>query len=69
MPRAVPPLILPRGLIFLASLWLIASWIMALGLRTPLQPSSAAFTPGVRMMLLSVTIGLMMGWPLLLLTP
>lgn len=65
MSRASPPLLLPRGLIFLASIWLIASWIMALGLRTPVQPSSASYTPGVRFMLLCVTIGLMIGWPLL----
>lgn len=65
MPRVTPPLLLPRGLIFLASIWLIASWIMALGLRTPVQPSSASYTPGVRMMLLCVTLGLMIGWPLL----
>ncbi len=67
MPRLAqsPPLLLPRGLIFLASLWLIASWIIALGWRTPVQPSSASFTPGVRLMLLCVTIGLLIGWPLL----
>jgi hypothetical protein len=56
---------LPRGLIFLASLWLIFSWIIALGVRTPVQPSSASYTPGVRLMLLCVAIGLMIGWPLL----
>ena len=65
MPRSTPPLLLPRGLIFSASLWLIASWIIALGWRTPVQPSSASYTPGVRLMLLCVTIGLMIGWPLL----
>lgn len=65
MPRSSPPLLLPRGLIFFASLWLIASWIIALGWQTPVQPSSASYTPGVRLMLLCVTIGLMIGWPLL----
>lgn len=65
MPRSSPPLLLPRGLIFFAALWLIASWIIALGWRTPVQPSSASYTPGVRLMLLCVTIGLMIGWPLL----
>jgi hypothetical protein len=60
-----PPLLLPRGLIFLSSLWLIGSWILALGVRAPVQPSSASYTPGVRMMLLCVTVGLMIGWPLL----
>ena len=56
---------LPRGLILLASVWLVVSWLLAIGLRTPLQPTSAAYTPGVRAMLLSVTIGLVIGWPLL----
>jgi hypothetical protein len=56
---------MPRGLIFLASLWLIASWLLAIGVRTPVQPSSASYTPGVRVMLLCMTIGLMIGWPLL----
>jgi hypothetical protein len=65
MSRSAPPLLLPRGLIFLASLWLIASWIIALGWRTPVQPSSASFTPGVRLMLLCMAIGLLIGWPLL----
>lgn len=65
MPRSTPPLLLPRGLIFFASMWLIVSWIIALGLRTPVQPSSASYTPGVRLMLLCVTIGLVIGWPLL----
>jgi hypothetical protein len=59
------PLPLPRGLIFLASIWLIASWIVAIGIRPPVQPSSASYTPGVREMLMCVTIGLMIGWPLL----
>jgi len=56
---------LPRALIFLASIWLIGSWMLTMGFRTPVHPSSASFTPGVRMMILSVVIGLMIGWPLL----
>ena len=56
---------LPRGLIFLASLWLIGSWALAIGLRTPVEPSSASYTPPVRMMLTCVMIGLMIAWPLL----
>lgn len=56
---------LPRGLILASSLWLVASWIVAMGLRTPIQPSSASYTPGVRMMLVCVIIGLTIGWPLL----
>jgi hypothetical protein len=59
------PLLLPRGLIFLASLWLIASWLIAIGWRAPVEPVSASYTPGVRLMLLCVAVGLMVGWPLL----
>jgi hypothetical protein len=63
--RNLAPLPLPRGLIFLASIWLIASWLIAIGIREPVQPSSASFTPGVRLMMLCMTTGLMIGWPLL----
>jgi len=63
--RPLPPLILPRGLIFLSSVWLIGSWLLAIGLQAPVQPSSASYTPAVREMLLCITIGLMIGWPLL----
>lgn len=60
-----PPLLLPRGLIFVASTWLIASWVIAIGVRTPVQPTSATYTPNVRLMLLCVTMGLMLAWPML----
>jgi hypothetical protein len=65
MPSRPPPLLLPRGLIFLSSLWLIGSWIIAIGIRAPVQPSSASYTPSVRLMLFCVTTGLMIGWPLM----
>lgn len=59
------PLVLPRGLIFLASIWLIASWVLVIGIRAPVQPSSASYTPAVRNMLICVVSGLIIGWPLL----
>jgi hypothetical protein len=59
------PLHLPRGLIFMASLWLIGSWLVTIGVKTPIQPVSASYTPAVRMMLLCLVIGLMIGWPVL----
>lgn len=65
MRQVHEPIILPRGLIFLASLWLMGSWLISIGVHAPIQPSSAAYTPGVRTMLLCVTLGLMIGWPLL----
>ncbi len=60
-----PPLVLPRGLIFLASIWLVVSWAVAIGFRTPVDASSASYTPGVRLMLITAAIGLIIGWPLL----
>ena len=65
MIRSSPPVVLPRALIFLASLWLIGSWFLAIGVRPPVQPSASSYEPGVRLMLLCVTTGLMIGWPLL----
>ncbi len=61
-PQGIP---LPRALIFFASFWLIGSWILAMGLRTPVHPNSASFTPGVRLMMLCITVGIMIGWPLM----
>lgn len=60
-----PPLILPRGLILVASVWLVASWSVAIGFRPPVEASSASYTPGVRLMLISAAIGLVIGWPML----
>jgi hypothetical protein len=65
MTHASSPVFLPRALIFLASLWLIGSWFLAIGVRPPIQPSASSYEPGVRLMLLCLTTGLMIGWPLL----
>ncbi len=62
--EARTPLVLPRPLIFFSSLWMIGSWVVAIGFRPPIQPSSASYTPGVRLMLLCLAVGLMIGWPL-----
>ena len=62
---ASPPLVLPRGLILLACVWLIGSWLLSIGVKPPIEPSSASYTPGVRLMLVCIGIGLMIGWPLL----
>ena len=57
--------VLPRGLIFLSSLWLVGSWLAAIGVSPPVQPSSASYTPGVRLLLDCIVVGLIFGWPLL----
>lgn len=59
-PRPVPP----RGLIFLASAWLVASWLLSLGIRPPVQTHAASYAPSVRSMLLAIVIGFSVGWPL-----
>lgn len=64
-PDAASQLVLPRGLIFLAALWLVGSWMLTIGITPPVQASSASYEPGVRMMLQCVVIGMGIGWPLL----
>lgn len=59
-----PPYVLPRLLILLGALWLIGSWMLSLGLRPPVHQSSASYEPGVRLMLLTLALGLIIGWPL-----
>jgi len=56
---------LPRGLIFLAALWLVGSWLLVMGVQRPVQPSSASFTPGLRVFLVCLAVGLMIAWPML----
>ena len=52
-----PALPVPRGLVFAASGWIAVSWIIAIGVQPPLQPSSAVYTPAARMLLASMVIG------------
>ncbi|MCP3981514.1 MAG: hypothetical protein GY716_19625, partial [bacterium] len=59
------PFVLPRALIFLASIWLIGSWMIAMGFTPPVQPSSSSYEYGLLTMLLCLASGLMIGWPLL----
>ena len=63
-PR-IEPIDLPRGLIFVAAIWLIGSWFASMGVHRPVYASSASYAPGVRLMLLSILIGLMVAWPML----
>lgn len=60
IPRPTPP----RGLIFLASAWLMISWAMTIGVRPPVQLHAASYTPAVRLLLLSIMSGLVIAWPL-----
>jgi hypothetical protein len=58
----MPP---PRGLVLLAALWILGSWLICIGPQAPLHPTIAGFTPGIRLMVASLGVGLCAGWPLL----
>lgn len=60
IPRPTPP----RGLIFLASAWLMISWALTIGVRPPVQLHAASYTPAVRLLLLSIMSGIVFAWPL-----
>ncbi len=59
-PRPHPP----RGLIFLASAWLVVAWVLSIGWRPPVQAHAASYMPGVRLLLLAVVSGICVAWPL-----
>ena len=54
-------LVLPRGLILLASLWLVVSWVLTMGFQAPVEASSASYTPGVRIMVVCMALGMVVG--------
>lgn len=56
---------LPRSLVFMATAWLVVSWAMTVGFHRPLQATSAAYEPGVQLMIGSLVAGLVLGWPLM----
>lgn len=58
----MPP---PRGLVLLAALWILGSWLICIGLQAPLHPTITGFTPGIRLMIASIGVGLSAAWPLL----
>jgi hypothetical protein len=58
----MPP---PRGLVLLAALWILGSWLICIGPQAPLHPTIAGFTPGIRLMVASLGVGLCAAWPLL----
>lgn len=61
---APQPLILPRNLIFLAFMWLVLSWLQSIGFPPPLNPATETYQPGVRELMIFITIGLSIAWPL-----
>ena len=65
MTDAPSPLLLPRGLIILVSLWFFGSWLITIGLAPPVDPTSKSYEPGIQMLLTCLGIGLCVAWPLL----
>ena len=57
-----------RLLVFLGSGWLLLSWILVIGLKQPLLPTVHTWLPGVRMMLVMASIGLVVVWPMAAMT-
>tara|TARA_Y100000589_G_scaffold307324_1_gene322897 strand:- start:964 stop:1650 length:687 start_codon:yes stop_codon:yes gene_type:complete len=64
VPVSGSPYIIQRLLVFCGSCWLLASWIMVIGLRQPMLPTTQTWLPGVRMMLIMSAIGLVVVWPM-----
>lgn len=63
-PVAGSPFLAQRLLIFFGSTWLLASWILVVGLKRPLMPTSQTWLPGVRLMLVMAAVGLVVVWPM-----
>ena len=62
MSEAIEP---PRGLVIAAGCWIIASFLVAFGLRLPLHLSPSTLAPTVQLILLTTASGMMTAWPLL----
>ena len=54
----------PRGLVLGSSIWIAISWIVLVGPRPPLQPTSMSYTPAIRMMVQSMLLLTIVAWPL-----
>lgn len=54
---------LPRGMAALAIAWIVASFAITVGSRSPIQPTSGAYTPEVRTFLALLALGGCILWP------
>ncbi len=68
VPVSGSPYIIQRLLVFCGSCWLLISWLLVIGLRQPMLPTTQTWLPGVRMMLIMSAIGLVVVWPMAALT-
>jgi len=63
--HALRPLVIPRGLVMLAALWIFLSWVLLFGVKPPVQPQAASYGPSLRILFTSIGVGIAIGWPLL----
>ena len=54
---------LPRGLLLSAVLWVAACFLVTIGTHAPIQPTTGAYTPVVRVMVALLAVGACIGWP------
>ncbi|MEE2906964.1 MAG: hypothetical protein VX527_03935 [Planctomycetota bacterium] len=64
VPVAGSPFLAQRLVIFFGSAWLLISWILVIGLKRPMMPTTETWLPGVRLMLIMAAIGLVVVWPM-----
>ncbi|MEY3143163.1 MAG: hypothetical protein RLY21_1656 [Planctomycetota bacterium] len=58
-------LLVPRGLVMLAALWVFFAWVMLFGFRPPVQPQAASYGPTLEILFAVIGVGIAVGWPLL----
>lgn len=54
----------PRGLFLGALLWIVAAFLVTIGSRAPIQPTSGVYAPAVRGMLALLLVGSCILWPI-----
>ena len=63
--RKLSSTIVPRDIVLSASAWIICSWLLTVGIRTPLAPASFSYQSHMQLLMLSIGVGFFIGWPLL----
>lgn len=63
--RPDPP---PRGLLMLAAAWILLSLLIAFGTKPPILPLASSYGPAIRVAIIAMAAGVVVGWPLLRLT-
>lgn len=64
-PDKRQPLLVPRGLVMVAAIWVFVTWVLLFGIRPPIQPQAASYGPTLELLFASIGVGLSIGWPLL----